>query len=319
MKGKEQSMTHRQRWIARPLSAALLVILIAGGAVAASSILDLGKPTTSVVSNANFPLSGFRRTKLALRSHGLPELLWIGTAWPGDGASNTERWSLTKALEQFGTLSGVTPATPVCGPPRNISLHRPDMVTPCSAPTFDWSHARFTSKYLVFVHKDLLDHDGMVFQRLTVVEQKVFDRYVRAAPGSGPLSVGQSVYNVLSPSEGSSHVFPLISVGGYLQTLSQVPLFGDFAPDSSFYVTQDHDYRQGFTVLPFTYLYSSYSISKVESALVSGTPPAPNSTMIADVNAEANVITALICHADGGKPANVCGRSVIKALLKHVK
>jgi hypothetical protein len=45
---------------------------------------------------------------------------------------------------------------------------------------------------------------------------------------------------------------------------------------------------------------------------------APQS-LIQDYNAEANVITALICYADHLQPKAVCGRSTIRTILKHVK
>jgi len=41
-------------------------------------------------------------------------------------------------------------------------------------------------------------------------------------------------------------------------------------------------------------------------------------SLITDYNAEANLLTAFICHADGLKPAQVCHRSVIRSILKHI-
>lgn len=38
-----------------------------------------------------------------------------------------------------------------------------------------------------------------------------------------------------------------------------------------------------------------------------------------DINAEANVITALICHADGERPSSVCGRSTIRHLTARLR
>jgi len=37
------------------------------------------------------------------------------------------------------------------------------------------------------------------------------------------------------------------------------------------------------------------------------------------VNTEANSVVALICHADGKRPASVCNLPVIRKILKHVK
>ncbi|MDQ2743832.1 MAG: DUF929 family protein [Chloroflexota bacterium] len=38
-----------------------------------------------------------------------------------------------------------------------------------------------------------------------------------------------------------------------------------------------------------------------------------------EIDAETNVLTALICHADGKRPRSVCGQLVIEGILKHVK
>ncbi len=96
------------------------VTLVVGAlpAMAASTNPNLGPPTNTFSANPYFPLSGFQKTGPDLRSHGLPELLWIGTAWLGDPDSDWERWPVIKALEQFGTFSNLVPARPVCGKPQ---------------------------------------------------------------------------------------------------------------------------------------------------------------------------------------------------------
>jgi hypothetical protein len=57
----------------------------------------------------------------------------------------------------------------------------------------------------------------------------------------------------------------------------------------------------------------------VQGSLATGKPAnGIEQSLIPNINAEANVMTALICHADGSKPKSVCGRPVIKSLLRHV-
>jgi hypothetical protein len=41
--------------------------------------------------------------------------------------------------------------------------------------------------------------------------------------------------------------------------------------------------------------------------------------VISDINSETNILVAIICRADGGRPGNVCGNPTIKKLLGHVK
>lgn len=40
---------------------------------------------------------------------------------------------------------------------------------------------------------------------------------------------------------------------------------------------------------------------------------------VSEINAEANVMTALICHADHMRPGSVCRRNVVKRILRHVR
>jgi len=41
--------------------------------------------------------------------------------------------------------------------------------------------------------------------------------------------------------------------------------------------------------------------------------------LVSGINAETNILVALICHADGGKPSSVCAAHTVQGLLKHVK
>ncbi len=54
-------------------------------------------------------------------------------------------------------------------------------------------------------------------------------------------------------------------------------------------------------------------------ALVTGKEPFTSSHLVPDVNGEANIITALICHATRNRPVSVCHRTTIKQILKYVK
>jgi hypothetical protein len=42
-------------------------------------------------------------------------------------------------------------------------------------------------------------------------------------------------------------------------------------------------------------------------------------TLVRDVNAEANAITAVVCRVDGGMPQSVCSRPVIRFMLQHLR
>jgi hypothetical protein len=41
--------------------------------------------------------------------------------------------------------------------------------------------------------------------------------------------------------------------------------------------------------------------------------------LISDINSETNILVALMCHADGGKPSTACSGSTVRGLLKHIR
>jgi hypothetical protein len=108
----------------------------------------------------------------------------------------------------------------------------------------------------------------------------------------------QTIHN-----EGSSpRQFPLLAVGNYLSTGDNVAIWADLATPTN-------------SVVPFSTIQQSLQLGRPVVVNSIG-PPA---SLITDYNAEANVITAFMCHVDGLKPSKVCGRAVIKKILKHIK
>lgn len=323
--GYASAVPVRRSWLRRawvPALAVILLLVIAGVALALSNVTNLGGPANIESTNAYFPLSGFHRMKGGVHQSGKPVLLFVGSQGPSLQSINAERWPVVKALDQFGTLSGVSPVERQCTTVPNGMFKGQ---TACTIPTFDLSQARYRSRYLVFVSRDLLREERgrlVPFQRLSPAEQALFDRYARASHpqcGSGtgqhfarhPCSYVEMVQATIAPQQiGSQRTLPLIVTGGYEQTVSQDLGWPDFAhpiaytPPPGRIVYAENDQR-----LPF---------ETVHQALLHGKDP-PASHLVEDVNAEANVITALICHADGRQPVSICGRPAIRAILKYVK
>lgn len=281
---------------------------------AASTIVDLGKPADVASTNNYFPLSGFHRVGKSGPAHGKVRLVFIGTLSTEDSRSAVERWPVVKALDQFGQFTGVKAVDMRC------SGHGTTTLTCPGLPTFDWSHARYRSNYVAFDHKDILGLNGSTyFQRLSTAELALYNRYARVPlpPGLSqqqkkvllkrdPYAVMQTV--TVSTYGQTSRGLPLIGVGGYVQTVSQVVQPGDFEVAA----TPPLGTPQAITPAIVQ------SFATIENDLRANRDPAGDH-LAEDVNAEANIMTALICHADGMKPKNVCGRSVIKAILKDVK
>lgn len=293
-------------------------LLGAAAAHAATGVLDLGRPTSNVSTNPRLPLSGFHRTGIVPRAGRIPALVWLGTAWQGDSLSSVERWPLVKALQFFGSFTGMASVVPQCLKDVEPSLvQRGATVTYslCGPPTFDWSRARYHSRYLTFIHADLIDNAGQVSAHLSPIEARFYDRYVRQKPGLTSKSIAGSIVNYEVPTSLPDHAFPLLAAGGYVQTQSAMPLIGDFT-QQRWMGTPSEDFTHG---LPFMLYYDHLTFDQARSALASGKSPSKYPGLVADVNAETNVITAIICHADGGKPEQVCSRRAIKSILKHVK
>lgn len=283
----------RSHMVPRALIVLLTLVLAAAISYscvsAASGILDLGSPTNDVPPN--LPLGGFHRVGQPARSGSRAQVLFIGTQ--ADAFSAMERWPMVKALEQFGTLSGVKDLTPPC-PVANTS-------GPCltSYPTYDWSRAHYVSRYVDFVHKDVFNLQGRPFQRLTHNEAALLSRY-----GPRPYKRGQ-VTNILPCDTATLRSYPVVLIGGYLETISNVVICADYSTQAP---------SAGGPLPPNVPL----SFEQIRSRIAGNVKSIGESTG-PDVNAEANLISALICHADHLQPKKVCSRPGIKGILKYVK
>jgi hypothetical protein len=304
--------------------------LAVGIGFAVSNITNLGKPVDIQSTAAYFPLSGFHRVNTSLPTHGKPELLFIGAQGIRFERINVERWPVVKALQQFGSLTGINAVDRVCITLNSGNMHGQS----CSIPTFDFTHARYRSRYLTFTSKDLVrstgvapgDYKDRLFQSLTPAENAIFTRYARfkGQPYCSKTSASGHVtlYHCSKPidfllatifpysTSPPARTLPLVAIGHYLQTVSQ-----DVSPSDLTNLIPN-------TPPPGEIIYSGVTeglpFDTVRQALAGGKDP-QNSNLVENINAEANIITALICHADANKPASVCDRSAIKAILKRVK
>jgi len=262
----------------------------------ALSVTDLGK-TTNVVPN--YGLGNFHYIKTSLRNGLKPELLFIGEQLTDE--IEAERWPVIKALDQFGTFSAVTPWP-------NMS-HNPDRRT---FPSFNLRHVVYRSRYVAFVNKDLFDIYGKPLQRLSAQESRLFDRY-SSLDQPGSLRAGGGGL----PS--SCKCLPLVAVGGYAQTFPTDPVFAaTFAVPAA--GPQPTACLSAGTCGANGYRENVATFSDVQQTLLTGKPKGGlTADLLYQINAETNVIITLICHADHNQPKSVCGRAVIRRLMKHVK
>jgi hypothetical protein len=290
------------------LLATVVSSLCTGGLtpVAADTCMTcLGKPVDVTSPVAAFPLSGFRRVGETLRSGKRVLLIWVGTddevqGSLVDAASAAERWPIVKALSQFGSFSHMAVLKQLC-------YQTEEAMKQCHIGTYDWSRATYESKYVQFAHSDLLDVDGRAFQRLKGTSLKLYKRYSRVQGPSGedPYDATATVLSFAT----NLRKLPLVAVGGYVQTVSQVVVQGDF---------EELVTGQAGAGTPPPQVESGIAFDSIRSKIVSKQQSGDASTAMA-VDAEANIITALICHADKTRPKTVCSTPFIRAILKHVK
>lgn len=296
--------THQRHifpWVHVPVLPAIALLITTSVVIAAAGIVNLGRPAAVQSTNAYFPLSGFHRIGQPVLLRHKAQVLFIGTLSGDDVRSALERWAVVKALQQFGSLTGVRAVD------RNCRFHT--VVGPCTLPTFDWSHARYRSSYVVFDHKDLLGLNNKPYQRLSGRDLSLYNRYARIGRSPFKTDHYDAFNTVLKSSSGNTaRGLPLITVGGYLQTSSQVLSESDLAVPGTPVPNNPQAYVQS-VVLNF---------SAVHDSLLHGKDPVA-SHLVEDVNAEANILTALICHADRNRPGNVCGRQIIRAISRHVR
>ncbi len=292
--------------IATACLAIAMVTVSVGVAFAASNIVDLGKPTNTLSTNAYFPIDRFHRTAIQTAVNGRARVYYFGDLLAQPDAA--EVWPLVKALGQFGSFHGVRPAPQICtmdpGDPKNHVA--PSSAPVCLIATYDLSHAQIQSRYLSLVFHSMANQaDQCTVTTISSADWSIFVRYAHARPIQERQFCRE--WNHPSAQHYTQSLTPLVIVGSYVQTASQIISAGDFtgllppAPGSN--STGDE------SGLPF---------DKIRSDLAAGRNP-PDDSLVQDVNGEANIITALICHADGRRPSRVCGRSVIKQLLSYVK
>jgi len=331
--GNRKWRMHTKLYAAFTLVAACAVLLATGVSMAGpntGSIAYLGPPASVVSTASERPLDGFHRVNTFVRRGRKPELIFLAAQVPGAKTISIERWPLVKALSQFGRLTGINAVDKHCvpvasGPTAGLEI--------CTIPTYDLSHARYSSPYLAFDSKDLVRTVGSrdrAFQPLSPIENVLFDRYVRyrSKPkclkldkSGNPILVNGQFLSYTCTSFGdyidaaifnqTDRVLPLIAVGDYLQTVSQIMITGDFVESIPLTPTPgSKGATEGERV-------SSFDADR--NAMLTGRAPFLLSGLVRNVNSEANVITALICHATKNQPKSVCSRPTIKLILKSVK
>ncbi len=278
------------------LAIACVIALTVTQSLATLNPANLGPPTDA--APPFLPLGLFQHVGAPLYQGGKVELLFISSQ--PDATAAAERWPIVKALGQFGTFSGLRPALS-------------DLTRMCPAvPTYDFTHAVYRSRYVTLIHKDLQSYDPkgqarqpVQLQRLNRGELALLRRYggvglpapgASGSPAATPSNLAYRLRNMSPPME-------LLS--GYVLN-GAYTAYGELVPNP--------DTCIGVHVQPAP----ETLFGPVQRALLAGYRK-HYVPYVFDIDAETNVITALVCHADKRRPASVCNRHVIISLMKHMK
>jgi len=290
-----EAPSRRRRLVPRVASlagvaVACVIALAVTQGLATMNPANLGPPTDA--APPYLPLGSFQRVGAPLYQGGKVELLFISSQ--GDAYAAAERWPIVKALGQFGTFSGLRPAFS-------------DLTRSCpGVPTYDFTHAAYRSRYITFIHRDLQGWDlrsransNQPLQRLTPGELSLLRRYggVGLSPEAG----------VPNPAYRLRHMYPPMELlGGYVLN-GAYPAYGSMVPGP------------GGCYGQYTQPAPESAFGQIQSALLAGYRNHSDRPYVFEIDVEANVITALVCHADKGRPASVCGRRVITTIMRHIK
>lgn len=282
-----QSSWWRPGWA----SAAILVaaVLAAGTAFAFVNLANLGAPTSDV-PQPSASLDGFRAGAPDLHIQRKAEVLVFESLW--DGGSALERWPLIKALGQFGTWTGLKAGTttePMFPPHRAAS----GALVPAwpEFPTFDLTQARYRSPYVVLVDRVMQVYSQGPVRSLSAAEGALLARY-RRLPTAVSIMGGDARPRPVP--------YPVIVIGGY----------GERGP------FEDPAFVIGATTGQGPTAWQTFESLRKQFQLGDAAPG--TGWIVREFNTTTNMMTALICHADGMQPGRVCHRPNIEAIVRQL-
>ena len=244
-----------------------------GGSSSPTVSANLG-PMASDTPEPSSGVFGFQRAGPARRQRSKVQFLVFDTLW--DPGSALDRWAEVKALEQFGTWTGqVEGQTTV----KIVPTITPNYAKSPSTPTFDLSHATYTSRYVAFVHQVMQAKPLAPPTRLPPAQQVLLTRY-------GHLS---------------EHIYPED------QTLWPVILVGGYAMHGQVVTSPIQTNMPGLTTQKQLFAW-------FQRETVHGGKDPEQEYWVVPLNDFANTIVAVICHADGQRPAAACKPPVIHSI-----
>ncbi len=195
-----------------------------------------------------------------LSANGKPEILYIGAEYCPYCAA--ERWSMVIALSRFGTFTGL----------QTMSSSNSDSFP--STNTFTFVKATYTSKYIVFVPKEIEDQSGKSLQTLTQSQRALFQQF-DAPPYTTQANAGG---------------IPFIDFGNQYITLSS-----GFSP-------------------ALLHAGADPNGTPLTDTQIAGALNNPNNAVTQAIIGNANYLTAAICKLTNNQPGSVCNTSVIQQL-----
>jgi len=261
------------------------------GAAGAGCASCLG-PATKDGTTWWAPTDDFKRGGMPFTKGKLPEIVMLGAQ--GDKNTAAMAWPMVKALEQFGAWSDLVPAARFCAN------------STCELPTFDLERAKLRSRYVAFAYDSIATRANKSrMETLSPKEKLFFDKYVRARGYSSDTGYFVWATEGGGAADGVDRL-PGISIGPYISLGTKLLIEGDFATAQP--LPGGPSGSQTLTGLPFDTVQQALEIADRTRY----------SSLVHDVNAEANLLTAVICKVDGNQPHKACNRGVVKGIARHL-
>jgi hypothetical protein len=278
-----------RKWLPRATGLlAALSVLIAPSIAHADDISYLG-PLAQAFPTMYEPLV-LKAAKPASPTKGKVQFTLFDTPW--DNSSAATRWPLVKVLDQFGTWTGLVP-----GAALGIEYPAWNAVPGCSGmPTYDLTVARYSSKYVTFVHRIVQSKKNGPHARLSAAEQVLFNNILRmptyTMAGNGTQS------GVLTP----------YGYSGLFNTVFDLPAVA---------IGRYGVHRPGMTILCSHRPDKASAFDEIRQRLIQ--PAAGDSGMVHNMNVYTNTLVAGICKQDGLRPPSVCNLRAVKYILTRLK
>jgi hypothetical protein len=286
---RDWSARGARKWLLRAAGLAAAFSMLIGPSIARADDISYLGPLAEAYPGMYEPII-LQAAKPAAPTKGKVQVILFDTLW--DNSSAAGRWPIVKLLDQFGTWTGLAPgaAMGIVYPAFTGLNGIHDPACP-PMPTYDLSHASYSSKYVTFTHRVVQSKKNSPHAHLSAADQALFNKILRmpayTMAGNAPLTGSGDpgpLNTVLD--------LPAVAIGRYGVHGSGMPIRCPLKSGEDEFV----EIRQ-LILHPGDVFFGAEL----------------------NMNVFINTLIAGICRQDGGRPAGVCGLRSVKYILTRLK